>query len=77
MYHCRDLDLDLRGLLPVICDDPIVKKGIGSCSASANSHMFNCSSLGSWSKRLRGLLASWCCGRLSPCIASKDGVRIG
>ena len=74
MYHRRVLGLDLLGLLPVICDDPVVKKGIGSCSARANSHMFNCSSFGSWSKRLRGLLASWCCGRRLPCIASEDDV---
>jgi len=57
MYHRRVLGPVLLGLPPVICDDPVVKKGTGSCSASAYSHMFSCSSFGSWSKRLCELLA--------------------
>lgn len=75
MYHRRVLGRDPLDV-PVVCGDPVVKKGIGSCSARAYSHMFNCSSFGSWSKRLRGLLACSSCDRsLSPCIVSGDGVR--
>jgi hypothetical protein len=75
MYHRRVLGPDLRLELLGICSEPGVKNGIRFSSVSAYSHMFSCSSFGSWSKRLCGLVACWSCGRLFPCIVSGDDIR--